>query len=118
MFYILTVSFLNPISQCDNSNVPQIVYWFGSSNLGDAFSIRAKKSCISLDDGKRKGLHKKVRSASDSNRFNKAWRHLKVAMKKSLNNRSPFEKLKEEYEYVGGHQPDRLLVEFEAATNL
>jgi len=109
---------LAAFEKCDNSNVPQIVYWFGSSNLADAFSIRAKRSCISLEEGKRKGLLKKARSASDSNRFNKAWRHLKVAMKKPLNNRSPFEKLKEEYEYVGGDQPDRLLVELKAATNL
>jgi len=118
MFCLLTVSFLNPISQCDNSNVPRIVYWFGSSNLKDAFSIRAKRSCISLEEGKRKGLLEKARSASDSNQFNKAWRHLKVAMKKPCNNRSPLEKFKEEYDYVGGHQPDRLLVELEAATNL
>ena len=118
MFCLLTVSFLNPISQCDNSNVPRIVYWFGSSNLKDAFSIRAKRSCISLEEGKRKGLLEKARSASDSNQFNKAWRHLKVAMKKPRINRSPLEKFKEEYDYVGGHQPDRLLVELEAAANL
>jgi hypothetical protein len=115
---ILTVSFLNQISKCDNSNVPHIVYWFGTSNLEDAFSIRAKKSCISIEEGTRKGLLKKARSASDSNRFNKAWKQLKAATKKPLNKRSPFEKLKEEYEYVGGPKPDRILVELEGVSNL
>jgi hypothetical protein len=115
---ILTVSFLNQISKCDNSNVPHIVYWFGTSTLEDAFSIRAKKSCISIEEGTRKGLLKKARSASDSNRFNKAWKQLKAASKKPLNKRSPFEKLKEEYEYVGGPKPDRILVELEGVTNL
>lgn len=106
---------MSAFEKCNKSKVPQIVYWFGHLDLSTAFSILPESSCISLEEGERKGLTRKKRGGADSNQFKKAWRLLQEARISKNENTLPFTKIREDYEFVTGPNPDRLLVEIEAS---
>jgi len=103
---------LAAFEKCEKSKVPQLVYWFGNNSNG-AFSVLELTSCLSFEEGKRRGLLEQKRGATDKNRFDKALVQLKEVLKKPLHKRVPFVKLKEEHEHLCGPQADRLLVELE-----
>jgi len=103
---------LAAFEKCDKSKVPQLVYWFGNNSNG-AFSVLELTSCLSFEEGKRRGILRQKRGATDKNRFDKALVQLKEVLKKPLHKRIPFVKLKEEHEHLCGPQADRLLVELE-----
>ena len=117
----LTLNYYNynyifKVKKCDKTNIPQIVYWFGT-DLDDGFSILQGKECLSFEEGKKRGLLKQ-KVGSGSRKFNQALDGLNESLKKPLCSRLPFVKLKEDYEHICGPQADRLLAEIEAEFSL
>ena len=98
--------------QCDDiSQVPRIVYWFGSNKLENAFSILEGKACITYQRGMEMGLKEKICMTKDGRQ---KYKLMKTANSKPVHSRRSFPKLREEYEYVIGPMADRHLFDIEA----
>jgi hypothetical protein len=98
-------------TQTPVGKIPQIVYWFGeSTNKG--FSILEEKECLSLEEGKKKGLlRRKENKSKSASKHNHAISLLWDAHRKPSEARLPLGIIKEHHERVSGPDADRLLAE-------
>lgn len=118
-------NWMDAFRQCKKNEIPRIVFWFSAETMEDSFSVLTSEDWISYEEGVEKGLatipakikrkiEDKMNLSPSEKLIVKAYEGMEEALHKEPENRLPFKKLKEDYEYVLGLGGDRLLIEVKA----